>query len=103
MKTTRLIVALAFTATAASLFASDKDTNKTPASALVKKAKASQRSTTHLEKTVALTGSYIKKDVRRAGVVTNGADPLYVIDGNSIYASGGADLSQVLFRSGFRR
>ena len=50
-----------------------------------------------------LTGSYLKRDVCRNGVVTDGPNPLYVIDSQAIQRSGAADLSQVLIRTGFRR
>jgi hypothetical protein len=55
------------------------------------------------EKNVVLTGSYIKRNVRRQGVVTDGPNPLYVVDRKTIDLSGAADLSQVLIRTGFRR
>jgi len=52
------------------------------------------------EDQVTLTGSYIKRDVRRNGVVTDGSSPVYVLDRKAIENSGAADLSQVLFRRG---
>jgi hypothetical protein len=101
MKTNPLIVALALL-TATSVWASEKTSDNKPTKGLGK-VKASEASVVHKEKKVALTGSYIKKDIRRQGVVTDGHDPVYVLDQKSIYLSGGADLSQVLIRSGFRR
>ena len=104
MKTTPLIFALAvLTATATGVRASDKTTNTTHAKGLVKKAKASPGPGLHMEKNVVLTGSYIKRDVRQHGVVTDGPNPVYVLDQRTIELTGGADLSQVLVHSGFRR
>ena len=103
MKTTSLIIALAVvTATATSALASDKATNAKPSTVPVKKAKASA-SAVQQEKNVELTGSYIKRDVRRVGVITDGPSPVYVLDQTMIERSGAADLSQALIRTGFRR
>jgi hypothetical protein len=52
---------------------------------------------------VALTGSYIKQDVHKTGVITDGSNPVYVLDQNEIQNSGAGDLSEVLIRKGFRR
>ncbi len=51
---------------------------------------------------VELTGSYIKQDIRRNGIVTDGKNPVFVLDNDWIHQSGAADLSQLLIRSGFR-
>jgi hypothetical protein len=51
---------------------------------------------------VALTGSYIKRDIHRKGIITDGPNLVYVLDGKTMEISGGADLSQVLLHSGFR-
>jgi hypothetical protein len=102
MKTTPLIVALAlFSVTASHTLASDTPTKSEPTKGREKKAKAPVATAPHKEKKVYLTGSYIKKDVRRAGVITNGPDVVYVLDQTTIERSGGADLSHVLMRSGF--
>jgi|SRR5947207_12146476 len=102
MKTTRLIVALALlTMGTTSAWASAKTENKQTKG--LKKVGSSQLVLPHKEKNVALTGSYIRRDVRRQGAVTNGPHPVYVIDQQSIDVTGAADLSQVLLRSGFRR
>ncbi len=102
MKSTPLIVALAlFTATA--VLAAEKTSNNKHPKGLVKRQKASPSSALLEEKNVALTGSYIKRNVRRQGVVTDGPLPVYVIDQKTIDLTGAADLSQVLVRSGFRR
>jgi hypothetical protein len=49
---------------------------------------------------VALTGSYIKKDIHRNGVITDGANQVLVLDRKSIDESGASDLKQVLIRRG---
>jgi hypothetical protein len=52
---------------------------------------------------VALTGSYIKRDVRRNGVVTDGPDRVYVLDSEAIRNSGAADLRELLVLRGLSR
>jgi hypothetical protein len=52
---------------------------------------------------VALTGSYIKKDIRRNGIVTDGANPVVVLDQEMIRNSGAADLRQLLVLKGLSR
>ncbi len=59
--------------------------------------------TVPVEKNVLLTGSYIKRDVRRDGLITDGPLPVYVLDSEAIRTSGAADLSQLLLRRGFHR
>ena len=102
MKTTPLIVALALLG-ASSLWASEKNSNKPPGKGLVKKENSIYTEAPHREKNVPLTGSYIKRDIRRNGVLTDGPHPVYVLDRRTIDLSGAADLSQVLMRTGFRR
>ncbi len=52
---------------------------------------------------VALTGSYIKKDIHRNGIVTDGVAPVAVLDEEMIRNSGAADLREVLVRRGLNR
>jgi hypothetical protein len=54
------------------------------------------------EQNVELTGSRIKKAVRRSGQITDGSSQVVVIDRTSIERSGGADLMQVLTLRGVR-
>ena len=104
MKTTSLIVALAvLTATATGVRASETTTSHQPTRGFVKRTKAVQGSAIKDEKNVMLTGSYIRRDVRRQGVITNGPNPVYVLDQKTIAITGAFDLSQVLVHSGFRR
>jgi hypothetical protein len=51
----------------------------------------------------ALTGSYIKQNVRRNGVVTDGANPVVVLDNDAIRNSGAADLRELLVLRGLNR
>lgn len=102
MKTTLLIVALAaFSATA--VLASNKNIPTKPAKGLVKKNKPSKVAARVVEKDVVLTGSYIKRDIHRSGLLTDGPTPVYVLDQTAIELSGGADLREVLNRTGFHR
>lgn len=52
---------------------------------------------------VALTGSYIKKDIHRNGIVTDGPNPVVVLDSEMIRNSGAADLRQLLVLRGLSR
>src|SRR5437763_13631016 len=100
MKRASFIISLALGFATASAFAGDraKDTTKSSKSTSAKESKKSKVKTEQ----VALTGSYIKRDIRRDGLVTDGPHPVYVLDRKLIETSGAADLSQVLIRSGFR-
>ena len=66
------------------------------------KAKTQQTASPQHEK-VSLTGSYIKSNVRRAGQVTDGVEPVIVLDNATIQRSGAADLRQLLVRQGASR
>jgi hypothetical protein len=59
-------------------------------------AKKHRKNTEH----VALTGSYIKQDIHRNGVVTDSVSPVVVLDSDAIQSSGAADLREVLVRKG---
>ena len=52
---------------------------------------------------VALTGSYIKQDIHRNGIVTDSANPVVVLDNEMIRNSGAADLRQLLVLRGLSR
>ncbi len=49
---------------------------------------------------VVLTGSYIKRDVKRSGQITDGPSQVLVIDQKTIANSGASDLRQLLMRQG---
>jgi hypothetical protein len=102
MKTIPLMLALTVLTTT-SVWASEKTSNDKQTKGLVKREKPTPKSSMVEEKNALLTGSYIKRNVRRQGVVTDGPNPLYVLDRRTIDLSGAADLSQVLIRTGFRR
>jgi hypothetical protein len=105
MKPISLLLALTFALAATSgAWAADQAKNAKPAKgAAARETKNVKSSAPQKEQQVALTGSYIKRDIRRNGIVTDGPNPVYLLDRQSIEVSGGADLSQVLLRSGFRR
>jgi hypothetical protein len=104
MKTTSLIVALAAgLAAVPCVQASDKDKeNNNNKPAAVEKDKAGQVQSPRTEKGVALTGSYIKRDVKRSGTITDGSSQVVVLDRDFIDQSGASDLKQVLIRRGVR-
>jgi hypothetical protein len=108
MKRTPLTLALLITVGAASgALADDKKQDKQPKdkpanSQAAAKPKAAPNAAQQKENT-ALTGSYIKRDVKRNGVVTDGPNPVYVLGHDAVQTSGASDLSQVLLRKGFRR
>jgi hypothetical protein len=98
-----LVMALALTLTAVSVsFASEPES----ATASPESAKAKQQLSAPKQKKSkkeALTGSYIKYKIRRDGIITDGPNNVFVLDSKTIQNSGAADLSQLLFRTGFRR
>jgi len=49
------------------------------------------------------TGSYVRRDVRQSGHITDSAQALFVIDSKTIQNSGAADLRQLLVRQGMNR
>ena len=106
MKRSLLLMALAI-ALGAPLGASAADhakTSKPAKPAVVEKAKTKKlKAIKKLHRQAAVTGSYIKRDYRQFGVITDGPSPLYILNATTIARSGGADLSQVLIRAGFRR
>lgn len=101
-----LVLALTLGATSATIAADktqDKPTKEKPAkSQPAPKAETTSNSAVQKEHT-ALTGSYIKRDVKRNGMITDGPNPVYVLDHEAVQTSGASDLSQVLLRRGFRR
>ena len=102
MKTKALVLGLAVSfATSSALLAADKDQKgkETIVPTNEKALKAEKQET----KKVELTGSYIKRDVKKRGRVTDGPDTVYVLDNDMIRQTGAADVSQVLIRRGFRR
>ena len=103
-----MMLALAILLGAASgALAMDKKQHK-PTKAKPQKAQAVAKpaaaaNTAAQKESTALTGSFIKRDVRRSGLITDGPNAVYVLDERSIRTSGASDLSQVLITRGFRR
>ncbi len=105
MKTSALILALAL-GLALSAFAADKtkDSRKSkPASKEGPKPSQVEASAPREEKNVTLTGSFIKRDIRRNGVVTDGPLAVYIIDNKAIRNSGATTVSELLMRKGLGR
>jgi hypothetical protein len=103
MKSNSLIVALALACALSSTAFAENKAKDAKTEKPITPEQTQAKAEVHLkEKQVALTGSYIKRDIRRNGVVTDGPSPVFVLDRQRIETSGAADLSQVLIRSGFR-
>src|SRR5262245_10328723 len=104
MKTTSWIIALAVSGFAfTTALASDKSGEAQKPKTVPAKASSTEPKKKRWDKPVLLTGSYIKQDVQRDGIITDSSNPVYILDRKAIQMSGAADLSQVLFRTGFRR
>lgn len=97
MKTISLVIAIAFAIGAVSVVkaADEKDSrqqqDKKVQSEKVKKAP---------DEGTPLTGSLIRRDVRRAGQITDSSSQVLVLDREAIERSGASDLKQVLIRRG---
>jgi outer membrane cobalamin receptor len=102
MKTTLLttILILAF---ASAALASDKDAKDTKAAAAAGKKEQGKTKPAVAKREVVLTGSNIKREVRRDGQVNDAPNSLSIIDRKAIERSGAADVRQLLSRqSAFR-
>jgi hypothetical protein len=104
MKRASLTLALTILfCSSAVLVAADRPAEKTKGKPVkVEKAKKSTKAAAGHEQ-IALTGSYIKRDVHRNGVVTDGPNPVYVLDSEAIRNSGAADLRELLVFRGLNR
>ena len=88
----------------AALWAADQNVQPKPAKTAkldTAKAPASGRSTQ--KETTTLTGSHLKQNTRREGLIAVGPNVVYIVDSDSIRNSGATDISQLLTRRGFRR
>lgn len=106
MKTSALLLAASLVLTASLANAADKPSTPTADNAGKKAAKPAAAQPTKVApkpKKAELTGSYIKREVHRNGMITDGADPVWVIDNKTIRNSGAADLRQLLIRQGMYR
>ena len=111
MKTAALIVALAITAGTVSVASADDKTKDTKATSTANTAPAAvekPKATTEQQpqyvygktKDRYLTGSYIKKEVRRTGLITDGPSPVLVYNQKTIEDSGAGDLRELLIKRG---
>lgn len=86
------------------VFAADKPGEKLKNVKSANAAQAKKPATSpRRQEPVVLTGSYVKHEVRRNGVVTDGSTPVFVLDADAIRNSGAGDLREVLIRRGFNR
>lgn len=105
MKTVTSIVALAITLAAVSVASADEKSKQEKASstAAAEKAKTTTQQPQYVygkTKDRYLTGSYIKHDIRRTGLITDGSSPVYVYNRKTIDDSGAGDLRELLIRKG---
>jgi len=105
MKLTSPVILAFVLASALGAVAADKpvEKNREIKPTKVNKAEKTYRTSGETERKVALTGSYIKRDVRRNGIVTDGAHPVVVLDSEAIRNSGAADLREALVFRGLGR
>ena len=104
MKTTSFILALTLAGVTAAVAGDsdkkqekqDQQAAKTSAPVVEKAKKESDGKKTHI------TGSYIKQDIHRSGLITDGTSQVLVVDLATIENSGAPDVRQVLVRKGIR-
>jgi outer membrane receptor for Fe3+-dicitrate len=102
MKTTLLTATLVLAFASSVALADDTKPAKDTKAATAKE-KAKTKQTTAKKREVLLTGSNIKREVRRDGQVNDAPNSLTIIDSKAIERSGAADVRQVLARqSSFR-
>ena len=75
------------------------DGKATP-TAVAKESKKIPNLPTQNEGNAVLTGSYIKREIRRNGQITDGPNQVIVIDRATIEGSGASDLKQLLVHQG---
>jgi hypothetical protein len=104
MKTSYLLAAVAITWAAGSVALGSeqpKAKDDKGAKAVVSdKAKKERSEATRKDGKELLTGSYLKRDIRRSGMITDGPSQVLVIDRGMIERSGASDLRQLLTRQG---
>ena len=103
MKSTSVIIALVISLAAARALASDdikaKSDKDSKAVSAAKAKKIQAQSASH-EKKILVTGSYIRQSVRKNERITDGVNPVVVLDHDTIQRTGAADLRQLLVRQG---
>ena len=101
MKTSlRLALALGLTAVTSSCVLEPVVTKVTNAKSAKAKPQLAASKPSSGSKTT-LTGSYLPREVRRSGMITDGPYSVAVIDSDMIRSSGASDLQQLLVRRGF--
>jgi hypothetical protein len=83
--------------------ASDKAGAKTKATRTKVKTEKVSAKPEKPSRQVALTGSYIKRDIKRNGIVTDGPNPVVVLDSDAIRNSGASDVRELLVFRGITR
>ena len=100
MKKLALALTLTVIASSVALAADPVKAIDSKAPAPEKTKKAQVQPAKELPTQVELTGSYIKRTVRRNGKITDGSSQVVVLDREMIDRSGAGDLKQVLIRQG---
>ena len=106
MKTKSLAILIGvFVVVASTALAGDnsdkKDSKSSTATAKAKDKKAEKQSgNTETYKGVRVTGSNVKQDIRKNGMITDNTGQLLVIDQQTIEKSGAVDLKQLLNKTG---
>jgi hypothetical protein len=100
MKAIFLILALTFAAAPIG-FAGEKAKQKKAAAAAARaKAKSTRNQTAPSAEKTTLTGSYLKEEVRRHGLITDGRSQVLVLDNDTIRNSGAVDVRELLIWKG---
>ena len=102
MKLISSIFAMTLLVSVTGAFAADKSSAKPKDVKQLKTTKVGKTAPTSAQKSsqIALTGSYIKRNINRRGVVTDGPNPVVVLDNEAIRNSGAADVRQLLVLRG---
>lgn len=105
MKRSSSLIALFLGLFCTAVLAADKPAETSKAAKPAKMTKAEKAPAKPQEQTsqVALTGSYIKHNARRNGIVTDGPNPVVVLDNEAIRNSGASDLRELLVFKGVAR
>jgi len=105
MKRTSSVVFAFVLASALGALAADKpaEKHKDTKPTKVNKADKAPETPGRSARKVALTGSYIKQNIHRNGIVTDGSNPVVVLDSEAIRNSGAADLREALVFRGLGR
>lgn len=103
MKTKSLAILIGVMVVASTALAgenSDKKNSKAPNAAAKNKKTQTTSGATETYKGVKVTGSNVKQDIRKNGMITDNVSQLIVIDQQTIERSGAVDLKQLLNKQG---